>query len=242
MFFCFLLYTSGRTEHTHTWRYTLRIGLDFAGVVADVHEARRQLLTEMYGHIREEDGTLVPFDRSKGHAVKNVSVGRCPIFTFTKHWVQEAHEDDELLSVTPEMYDRMKVELYGSKTRVENIPQVPGALKGIEALLKAGHEVELVTSRSHLPLQGVYWWISGNGLSIPIRHSIKKKLSILSEYDLFVDDKISQLGPCEDLDTIRLLFMHHYNCNDISVMNAARNCGWIADWGGILRVVEGRSK
>ncbi len=240
----------------------MKIGLDWSGVIADVFNARRLVLMEMYGGYKGDDGskrplfgpyhdpdsTIVPFSKEYLKLIEHTHFGRYPTFTgkSAREYLFEDksdREDGTLLSISLEEYEAMKVVLYERSEYAQNIPEVPGAINAIKKLLELGHEVTIVTSRGPgIPEKVVQEWCEAHDLHVPIVFGQKKKVGILHEYDLFVDDKKRQLAPNTDLETVRMLFMHHYNANEITDFIYANNCGYIADWVGLLRWIEARKK
>lgn len=252
---CFLfwfLYLQSQT----TKEFCMKIGLDWSGVIANVQEARRLLLMELYGEMEEGhpmygpshgNENLVPFSPEYQKAISDITIGRAPNHTFTKEWVfkDKSHEQDgTLLTITEEQYEAMKVVLYENAAYAGNIPPIHGALSAIRMLIAWGHDVSIVTSRGPgIPQQVVAAWCKKHHIDIPIVFGQKDKTKILHEYDLFVDDKKRQLAP-EDtsLETIRILFMHYYNVMDIDafIYGPRGHTGYCPSWDAILRVVARR--
>tara|TARA_B100000745_G_scaffold294100_1_gene236684 strand:+ start:2585 stop:3286 length:702 start_codon:yes stop_codon:yes gene_type:complete len=232
----------------------MKIGLDWSGVIANVHEARRLVLMEMYGKFEDGDSmkgpylgndNVVPFSEEYRKMIVAVYSGRTPLYTFTKEWVLEdkSHQQDgTLLSVTSEEYEAMKQVLYERPEYAENIPEIPGAIAAIKELVEAGHDVSIVTSRGPgFSAEVVENWCKAHGLHVPMVFGAKDKTQVLHEYDLFVDDKKRQLAPGDDsLATLRMLFMHHYNAKDSADFIRPKNCGYIADWAGLLRRINAK--
>tara|TARA_B100000508_G_scaffold60333_2_gene47503 strand:+ start:50829 stop:51533 length:705 start_codon:yes stop_codon:yes gene_type:complete len=233
----------------------MKIGLDWSGVIADVHEARRLILMELHGTFENgapvmgpfsgNDG-IVPFSPEYRKMFEDVVSGRTPVFAFTKDWVLEdksQKEDGTLLSISLEEYEAMKEVLYERSEYAENIPEIPGALEGIKELLEEGHDVSIVTSRGRgLPAEVVRNWCKAHDLHLPTIFGAKDKTRLLVKYDLFVDDKKRQLIAEGDdsLATVRMLFMHRYNTNEITDFISKDNCGYIADWAGLLKWIRAR--
>lgn len=232
----------------------MKIGVDWAGVVAHIKEAQRLVLMEMYGLLEEGrpmegpyrgNENLVPFSNEYRQAISQLVRNRAPVFTYTKEWVLEdkgAREEGTLLSIGLAEYEAMKKVLYEYPGYPENIPEIPGAVEGILSLIRDGHDVELVTSRTPgVPLDVINAWMGKRNLPIPVRAGIKDKTEILHEYDVFIDDRSEQLLPERWCLTLRLLFMHHYNVQDISPFIHHGNCGYVPDWRTILSIVKQRS-
>ncbi|XKT75349.1 MAG: hypothetical protein ACJKSS_01000 [Patescibacteria group bacterium UBA2103] len=233
----------------------MKIGLDWSGVIANVHEARRLVLMEMHGAF--EDGekpkgsyrgniNIRPFSDEYRKMMSMIYFGRAPIFTFTKVWAladKSTREEGSLLSITEEDYEAMKVVLYERPEYALNIPAIDGALDAIRTLSEEGHDVEIVTSRGPdgIPRKVVADWLLANMVDLPVRYGVKDKTQVLHEYDFFVDDKKRQLAP-EDLslNTIRILFAHHYNMEDTEafVSGPRGRVGYCVDWSSILRMVR----
>lgn len=233
----------------------MKIGLDWAGVTANIAEAQRLVLMEMYARFENDvpvNGPLLgrdeitPFSMEYRKLFDHVVLGRAPCFSYTKNWVLEdkSHKQDgTLLSIDLVQYEAMKKVLYEHPGYPENIPEVPGAAEGITKLVADGHDVEIVTSRTPgVPLDVIKMWMGKRKLYVPIRSGVKDKTKVLHEYDIFIDDKAKQLAPEKWCLTLRLLFAHYYNYQETTPFIYNRNCGYVPDWRTILSIVEWRSR
>lgn len=232
----------------------MRIGLDWAGVTANIVEAQRLVLMELHG--KYENGApmegpfkgntnLEPFSPEYRKAVSQLVMNRAPCFAYTKEWVlkdKRDQQDGTLLSISLDEYEAMKKVLYEHPGYPENIPEVPGAVAGIKTLVAHGHDVEIVTTRGKgVPRNVVEKWMGKRGLYIPIRSGIKDKTKVLHEYDMFVDDKAKHLAPEKWCLTLRLLFAHYYNYQDTTPFIYNGNCGYVPDWRTILSIAWPRT-
>ena len=226
----------------------MKIGLDFCGVIADIPEARRLVLMEMYGKFENGAPIMGPFSGNEGivpfspeyrRMFEDVVSGRAPMFSFTKEWVladKSLMEGGALLTISDEQYNAMKVVLYERPEYAENIPEVPGAVSAIKKLVHDGHDVTIVTSRGPgIPQQVVEAWLLKHELNVPVIYGVKDKTLLLHDYDLFVDDTKRHLAPGDSsYRAVRMLFMHHYNTEDISDFIRGKRCGYVAHWDPIL--------
>ena len=166
--------------------------------------------------------------------------GRAPVFSYGKEWVlkdKSPQEQGTLLSISATEYDAMKVVLYERPEYAENIPEVPGAVEGTKALQAAGHEVTIVTSRGPgIPQKVVEAWLRTHDLEVPVMFGVRDKTSVLSEFDIFVDDSARHLAFGDaSLETLRFLFIHFYN---VQHMAAHQNVGFLGRWEDLLEEME----
>lgn len=93
------------------------------------------------------------------------------------------------------------------------MPAVEGALEGIHRLLKAGHDLTVVTSRDGTHLAVAEEWADNMNLDLVFVGVGWKvsKAGALRGFDVFVDDDFDKLEPLVGLVPNRFLFHWPYN-------------------------------
>ncbi|MEK7660151.1 MAG: hypothetical protein AAB343_03025 [Patescibacteria group bacterium] len=105
---------------------------------------------------------------------------------------------------------------------------VPGVIEYTQQLLSEGHEISVVTSRSHTMIDIAQEWSWRNGLTfnfVGVGYG-NSKADVARGLACYIDDDLDKLVPLRDIVPHRFLFSWGYNAH-VDVGNVARR---ISSW------------
>lgn len=129
--------------------------------------------------------------------------------------------------LTPEQYTHMGRVLF---TQDHDIQPVPDAIETITRLVKEGHIIKIVSSRSKegQTLEPAQNWMKKYNLNIPIIGTGygKSKLEAVQDLDLFVDDDPEKLEPLSGIVPHILFYRWPHNSHKIQIGNVVEVWSW----------------
>jgi len=130
--------------------------------------------------------------------------------------------------LTMEQYLALQDDIYGKWEIAQHAKPVPGVLEAVPELLRRGHEVRIITSRSGVTLEVARNWAKLHGLTLDITgvgHGVSKA-EAAAGLDVFVDDDLDKLEPLVGVVPHRFLFSWPYNGHIDEGATAKRVASW----------------
>lgn len=168
------------------------------------------------------DGVLSDCGRLKELAAQEMFGVVIPRERFKKELVVGAG----ILSM--EQYLHLQDVIYGTREYGLRMEPVPGMIENLNRLLAAGHEAQVISSRSGPTLAVAQEWLERQGLrlqSTGVGLGVSKA-EAASGLDAFVDDDLDKLEPLVGVVPHRFLFSWGYNDHVDIGATAARVASW----------------
>lgn len=129
--------------------------------------------------------------------------------------------------LTAEQYGNLQEAAYGTREIGLHMHPVPGAIRGIRALISEGHTLQVITSRSGKKVDIAREWSEQRGLDIRFTGVGKEtKVKAAANLDVFVDDDLSKLKPLIGIVPNLYLFSWPYNRGDIITKPIRKVVAW----------------
>lgn len=182
---------------------SLKIGLDFDGVIMD--NVKTKAL-----QIRQRYGVTLPF------RAFNRSFTRKGAPRGLSRW----------------QYLEAKREIYWRPRSVEHMIPIPGALECIRKLLNEGHKIVVISSRSeHSARMARRWLHEKHGLPLVVEHvgihnDDKSEAAREHALDVFVDNNLGKLRKLNGVVPHKILFTWYDNFDKDEDDLAIRVIGW----------------
>lgn len=130
--------------------------------------------------------------------------------------------------LTHDQYRELQYKIYGTRPLGFSMKPVPGAFVYIRQLLRDGHDLLVVTSRSGEQLAIAEEWTNDLGLDLPfvgVGYG-KSKAQAARGLDVFIDDDLDKLEPLVGVVPHRFLFSWGYNKHLSEGAVASRVASW----------------
>ncbi len=142
--------------------------------------------------------------------------------------------------LTLEQYRAVQVLVYGDRDIALQMEPVDGMLYFLPRLIKEGHEVRVITSRSEVMLAIAEEWTALRGLDLNFTGVGRQvsKADASKGLDVFIDDDLDKLVPLMDIVPHRFLFSWEYNSHIKEEGIATRVASWSDFYEKITRIAK----
>jgi hypothetical protein len=143
--------------------------------------------------------------------------------------------------LTNDEYDEMNRRIYETEGSILRAPPVDGAIETILALVKAGHEVDIITASGVAAFKNAVLWCRNHGLEIPgIRlfgvGPDGDKIQVVRRMDIYLDDEFKHLDAVKDVIEHLFLLDRGYNQHERVGHIAKRVANFLAFFREVQRI------
>ena len=107
---------------------------------------------------------------------------------------------------------------------------LPGAVEGLLTLRARGVELAIVSNINHAGVSFAKQWLRMHGIYdvefISVGIGVSKSMWLEHKFDIFIDDKLSNLVDIQDAVPHKILFTHSYNNAAVLPTGVSRAGGW----------------